>query len=323
MSYSAFKKLDPVYILSSGILIAALCICAYFVAPLSGENSYPSLLAFYISSKASGVFLGCIFTLLGAYLMMFVINRHQIFKPKTFAPFLIFGLVNALYPANLYANSLMISNLFFIAALDKLLFLPSSKAAISHVLEASFFLGLASLFFWPAIFSMPVVLLAIIINGMFNLRTFLLWVIGFIAPWGIAWGVSFLWKLPFNFVVPYKSPDLSLFVNNDVALYSLLFCLAFGVFGLFFYFKSLEKTTVEVRNQKRSLGVACFVWLLSAYSSFLTDVDAAMFFVMLAPIMAFLMSCYLFYSKWKPLTLLFIVAMIAIIGFNYSTLILS
>ena len=323
MTYSSFKKLHPVYIFGSGLTIMLLSIAGFFVKPLSGDNSFPSLLAFYIDKPWVGIPLGFLAVISTAYLMLVVLNRHEIFKPKTFLPFLVFGVIIGLYPANLYLNSLMLSNLFFIAALNKLMFLPTSRAHMSHVLEASFFLGIASLFFWPAVFSMPIVLLATLINGLLNGRSFLLWIIGYFLPWAMAWAISYLADTSFGISFPWKSPDLSLFLENKVALSTLIYCLVAGVLGLFFYFTSLEKTTVEIRNQKRIVGISCFVWLLSAYSAFLTEVDSAMFFVMLAPIMAFLISTFLYHAKWKPLVFTFILFSLGTLIYNYSQLMLS
>ncbi|TXC85196.1 hypothetical protein [Luteibaculum oceani] len=321
MAYSAFKKLHPAYILFSAGLVLLFFIAAGFIPTDISDNAFPSLLAFYVKSKAWGLSFGLLVSLGTAYLMMYLLNVHNIFKPKTFLPFTFFGLALALFPSNLYLNSLLVSNALFLLCINKMLYLATGKGGNHHTFEASFFLGLASLFYWPAIFTLPVVLLATIISGLFNVKSFFSWLLGFIFPWAFARAIYFLFELDFNFAFSWQAPDLVVFFKNKVALYNIIYVLLSLIIGLFFYFKSLEKNTVEVRNQKRIVGLSSLVWILSAWCVFATPVNGGLFFVMLAPILAFLISTFLYHATWKPVVLAHLIITIALLIHNYAYLI--
>ncbi|MGB0167365.1 MAG: DUF6427 family protein [Luteibaculum sp.] len=322
MSNSVFKKVHPTLFLSSGLLIAVLHVFAFFTQALEVNKPFPSLFAFYVEDAKVAIPLGFLGTLINAQLLMWVLNRHSIFKPKTFAPFLFFGLILGLYPPNLYFNSLFVAIGFFLWMLHKLLFLPSSQAKPKHIFDGAFFLGLASMFFWPAAFSMFIILIAAMINGMLNVRNLLLWILGFVLPWFLVRGIYFLFEWPFTFPEQWKVPDISIFFNQDLSLIILIFSLITLVVGLFFFYKSLEKTTVESRNQKRVVGLAFFVWVLSAWSVFLTPVKGSLFFLMLSPILAYLYSVIMHQSTWKPIRIVFLLGLAAILVYNYSQLVI-
>ncbi len=315
MAFSIFKKDQPIhYLVATAIIVTATC-AVWFLQPNIQESTFPSLLSFYLDG-ALGASLGLALTLATAFLLAFVLNRHEQLKPASFTPYLLFGITLSLLPENLFANSLQLANACFIWACYKLLYLPSQKIGGKIVFEASFMLGLGALFYWPSYFGGLATILVVLITGHFNARNLILWLVGLVFPWLLARAIYFLMDWPFATKMVWKAPNLIVLFNNPLVGVTFIFCLLASLIGLFFFFKSMEKTTVELRYQKRILGLMLFSWIIAAWGVFFTAVNGTLFFALITPVVAFLGSLILYFGKSRIVSAFFLTLLVVLSVYN-------
>ncbi len=167
MITSVFKKYTPINLIFVIILLLVFFLIYQF-QDLSWTNSAISIL------KKTALF----FILLGSvFLTDFIVKKNGMCKDSTYTIFFFF-LFFLFFPSVLNNTNLIVSNLFVLLALRRLVSLQSLKASKEKIFDASLWIFLASLFYFWSILFIILVFISIIFHVARDYRN---WVLPFIA----------------------------------------------------------------------------------------------------------------------------------------------
>ena len=147
------------------------------VVEFQGESP---LFAYFNNSMSPlmGQVVSVIIVLISAFVINHVINTNDIFDRNTFLPALFYVLVMGSLKENHVFSPVVISNLFVLLALRRLFSMYRQLPCKQEVFDASVFLLIASLFYFPVIILFPLVWVALSVLRPFVWRE---WVLPFIS----------------------------------------------------------------------------------------------------------------------------------------------
>ena len=167
MITSVFRKSTPLNFLFVGILMLFFFLIFQF-QDFSWTNRF-----FSIVSKG-GLF--CLL-LASVFIANFIAKRNGMNKDSTFSIFFYF-LFLLFFPSVLNNTNLIVSNFFILLALRRLFSLQSLKASKEKIFDASFWIFLATLFYFWSILFIVLVFISIIFHVYRDYRN---WILPFIA----------------------------------------------------------------------------------------------------------------------------------------------
>ncbi|MFC0578617.1 DUF6427 family protein [Mesonia mobilis] len=206
--------------------------------------------------------------LLVAYLFLmelinFIVKRNEVTKKNTFTIFL-FAVFTVIFLPILQAGEIIIASVFILLALRRIVSLRSGLYIKRKIFDASFWIGIAFLFYPESIWFLILPFIGILF---YALQDFKNWLIPFFALMSV-----FILKTSFNLLVfdqffnpisyfSYPSLDFTSYHQFSI-LIPLSVLLAFTLWSLFTYFKTIQKAT---RKTKYTLYIITITWLLSIF----------------------------------------------------------
>ena len=206
--------------------------------------------------------------LLVAYLFLmvlinFIVKRNEVTKKNTFTIFL-FAVFTVIFLPILQAEEIIIASVFILLALRRIVSLRSGLYVKRKIFDASFWIGIAFLFYPESIWFLFLPFIGILF---YALQDFKNWLIPFFALMSV-----FILKTSFNLLVfdqffnpisyfSYPSLDFTSYHQFSI-LIPLSVLLAFTLWSLFTYFKTIQKAT---RKTKYTLYIITITWLLSIF----------------------------------------------------------
>jgi len=212
--------------------------------------------------------------LLIAYLFLmvlinFIVKRNEVTKKNTFTIFL-FAVFTVIFLPILQAEEIIIASVFILLALRRIVSLRSGLYVKRKIFDASFWIGIAFLFYPESIWFLFLPFIGILF---YALQDFKNWLIPFFALMSV-----FILKTSFNLLVfdqffnpisyfSYPSLDFTSYHQFSI-LIPLSVLLAFTLWSLFTYFKTIQKAT---RKTKYTLYIITITWLLSIFVVILSN----------------------------------------------------
>ncbi len=154
------------------------------------------------------------------FLLNFIVRKNHLTKVNTYSV-LLFGCFMTLIPVFFSETNLLLSNVFLLLALRRILNFPSGENMEKKVLDAAIWISLASLFyFWSFVFFL-VLFTAILQNNSKNLKTLLIPFVGMGAVFVLATTYSlivadsFLW---FSNIENTISLDFSVYKEDNLLI---------------------------------------------------------------------------------------------------------
>ncbi|MGO3184425.1 MAG: DUF6427 family protein [Aequorivita sp.] len=219
MLTSFFGKSNPINYLILAVFIAL----GYLVGAVSGFNDLitPSFLFVH------GFFI--IVSVFSMLLFDFIIRKNHLTKNNTYA-ILFFACFMVMLPVIFIQQNILLANIFLILALRRIMSLRSDKNSEKKILDASFWITVASLFyFWSLLFFVPLYI-AIVKKPNLNYKQMLIPFTGFFAviilntAYHLLVNDSFLWFLEWRDAVSldfsnYNSASILVPVTVILAFY--------------------------------------------------------------------------------------------------------
>lgn len=300
-----FKSPQPATLFVIPLIVFLLWIQAFFKHPFIINNAGSQLYSFVAGLLSS--LPGFIQVILAMALISFeaiyfnnILNRHEVLYRNSYLPALMYALLMSLAFPILQFHPLILVNLFLLKALDKMFMLFKNDSPISPLFDSCFLISIASLLYFPAAVMFVLFLVALAILRQFNLREWLISIIGFLLPyfflsvfffWTDQWRTG--WHQLFKGFIPQHF-DIGFTVGKSLAI---LFALL-GVLLLFSMRRLLQnfyKNTVRTRNYQQILGL---FFIVAVASSFLLDKIPLYHFTMLAlPLSVFFSHYFLAANK--------------------------
>lgn len=283
MITSFFNTSKPIHFIIAGIFMFALL---FF-------NSINNLeLSFNNIQIQIGIFGVLILSIL---VFAFFVNKNDLTQKNGFKV-LFFCLFFALLPSALLENNIVLSNFFVLLALRRLFSLRTNLRIKKKLFDASFWIAIASLFYFWAILFFFAVIISLILFSIGRIKN---WIIPFVALLAVivvlvSFNIIFQdtygnlndYLLPFGF-------DFTNYNTIDFILPITIF-LALGLWASIFFIKNLNE---KVRIYRPSFVLVILVLLLAITVILVSpDKNGSEFIFSFAP-MAIIMSNYIESNK--------------------------
>ena len=249
-----------------------------------------------------------------------ICNKHEVLYKNSYLPALVYALFISAHPAFISFHPIHFVNLILLRVLDKSFSLIKSGNITSAIFDSSFLAGLAALIYFPAVIIIPIMIISITIIRPFNIREWLILIIGFLLPFffisvWMFWTNNLMFFLK-NYSDRFKEvqPHLSVVSNPKLLLLICIFglWLAIGLLKLRInYFKNVIRT--------RIVQQILFLFLLFISISFLLqrEITIIHFSFLVIPVSVFCAYYLLATKKRIWLVEIFLWILIATIAANH------
>ena len=200
--------------------------------------------------------LSFIVVVLNALLLNWAFNKNEFLERNSYIVSLLYVVTMSFYHSFYTLDGLLLAHLFIILMFFQFFQIKQNEEARILVFNGCFFSGLAATFHPPIMLCFPFFILMTLSMRPFNLREFLIGIIGFGLP--IMYGFIYLWfsknSLSFSFF-PH-SEQLKLHSDFVITLVVISILFSLSVFSLR---SRLQKSSLRLKNQIRLIWV--FIWL--------------------------------------------------------------
>lgn len=251
MLTSFFKKSKPINFLLVGFLMLLYFL---FVNFFFTEN----IITWSYTFKKIGLLLVYLFLMV---LINFIVKRNRVTKKNTFTIFF-FAVFSMMFLPILKSSNVLLAALFVLLSLRRIVSLRSGLYIKKKIFDASFWIGFAFLFYPESILFITLPFVGIILYATNDFKN---WLIPFFAL-----GTVYILKTCFDLLMfqqyfnPFAYFDFPLlsFLNYHSAkiILPISVLLTFTVWVLFYFFKSLQNAT---RNLKTTFYLILVAWLIS------------------------------------------------------------
>ena len=190
-----------------------------------------------------------IVVLVSFFVLDFLVSKNNLTKRNSYK-ILIFGLLLVLLPMTFQINNILVSNVFVLFALRRIISLRSNLNVKKKLFDAAFWIGIASLFYFWSILFFILIITALIVYSLASAKN---WIIPFMGLSTVAViTVSYLIIMPkqieLSNYLDIVSFDFTKYNRLDLIL-GMTIVISLGIWALFFYMKNLKK---KVKRQRRS-----------------------------------------------------------------------
>lgn len=289
-----FSTSKPIHLVLVSIFVLGLFLAirlGYYPEGISIANVVKEIVLFSI-------------TLLSIFVLSFVVNKNNLTK-KTSFKILLFSLFLACIPETIQHGNIIISNVFILFAIRRIISLRSNLQIKKKLFDATFWIILASLFYFWSILFLVLVFAALILFSISQLNN---WIIPFTTVVAVALiVVSYNIIINDNFfdIYEYLNPISFDFSNyNRLSLIvALVIIFSLGLWALFFYIGKLNEKSRAFRPAFLLVLVALII--AAAIVAVSPNKDGREFIFMFAPL-AIIMTNYIESIKKKWLSEVFI-----------------
>lgn len=148
------------------------------------------------------------FNLIASAVLVFIqasttVNILNYFKVDALRGFLVawlYVLILHLFPAFVFLSPELIATTFILLAFEKFIFIDDSRNKLKQVFTAGIFLSIATAFWFPSIFFLPLAISALLRANFFSFKIFLSLLLAFSIPFIYAFAFLYLTSLPFSHI---------------------------------------------------------------------------------------------------------------------------
>lgn len=268
MLVSFFKSNNAsAFIFIPFIAVAIWAFGYFYPSPLVVQNGMP-LYEFMFQlvnhTKWFTITLGLLMIIVEAFFLNFIINENDILNRKYFLPGIFYILFMSSNKMVLCLHPLIFANLFILLAIQRLLNSYRKEKGFSHVFDAAFLFSIASLFYLPSIVFFPLIAVALILLRPFNIREWLISLIGIVVPYIFIVTFYFAKNLNFYTLIIEKFQLTFSPINTNIVFfnspYGITICIGSVIILLSFgkLFSNLQSG-----SQKAKKGALLLLWLFS------------------------------------------------------------
>ena len=247
MLTSFFSKSKPI-----NFIVVALYILVFFLIAsadtLSSGTLWPILQEF-------GILL---ILILSVFILNFISGRNELTGRNAYKSILFAGFI-CMFAAVLRNDAVIVSNLFILLAMRRIISLKSQKETVQKIFDATFWVGIASLFYFWSILFLFLVYFGLLVHVGHRFKNWLVPIIAILTLLSITTATDLLITDSFfTFSDWYQSSNFDFTAYRELPiLIPVAFLLALSVWATFFYMLIIQKASA---NAKTSL----FLILLAA-----------------------------------------------------------
>lgn len=163
--------------------------------------------------------------------------------------FFMFGIFVSFYPENLILSPFVIAIPLLLLSFHLIMTQFKGTLPMGIVYNASFFIGLASIIYFPSSILLIILIWSLIYLNQTSWRHFIIALIGFSTPVLFFDTVTFSFSLPFEYISNYWSNQFQLIsLTNYLPAYSTYTILGLIILQSFIYFKTVSKSIIKIRK---------------------------------------------------------------------------
>jgi hypothetical protein len=325
MFISTFKNNQPLSIILLSIMMIVLWIPAFQnTSPIPYNNTMP-LYEFYARGANNLPYIHNIIALVlvvsESILLNYILNKFEIMAKKTAMPAIFYCLLMSCCKPLTHFYPSLFTNFFILLALFKIGLSYRIDEAFSSIFDASFYIAIASLFYFPSIIIYPLIWVTLIVIRPFIWREWLISLLGLLLPYVFV-VVYYFWTDKVNFLlydkIFFPSSDSLLTLSNqrDTFLAVASFLLLLLILSVVHLLKGWPVNTILSRN-----FLVVLLWLLglSILSYSMAPVFNITYLAIAAiPLAVFIANFFLMTRfKWTS-EIIFITFVTALFFENYS-----
>jgi hypothetical protein len=280
MVHSTFGSNRPI-VLSFLIAPAVAIVVASLYSNTVGEYGLGGpatdlLIAYFGDLNVWRRSLGMLLILSIAVLLNFMSNKHDFSTSENYFPALVFLGFVSLDFENIDLHPVLLSGLFLLLALRRLLSVYRVESALSIGFDSALFLSIAIFFFPPSVILLPLPWMVFLQVRPFNLRE---WLVPFTAI-----GLSALYIFSFYFITEYNFSAGEYIVfsggffsfeemkNQPFFFLLIAFHFILSIIGLVFFFSDIAKSTLRKKSTKYIFLWTFFLLVLEYFYVSLVEV---------------------------------------------------
>lgn len=184
------------------------------------------------------------------FVLSFLVSKNNLTKRNGYK-ILLFSLFIVILPITVQIDNVLISNLFVLLAIRRIISLRSNKRVKKKLFDAAFWIGIASLFYFWAILFFSLVIAALIFYSITNFKNWIIPFIGLLTVVIIITSYSIIENNNFNEIFNYL--DITSFDYTTYNVLNLIIGItiiaSLGLWTLFFYIRNLKG---KIKRQRPS-----------------------------------------------------------------------
>ncbi|HEX9826432.1 MAG TPA: DUF6427 family protein [Flavobacteriaceae bacterium] len=238
MISSFFNKAKPVHL----VIVCLILLLVFITAKYYNINKPFALNVLIKQTSLLAVCLSSVFVL------DFLVSRNNLTKKNSYK-ILIFGLFVALLPETILNSKLLLANFFILLALRRILSLRSNKDIKKKLFDASFWICIATLFYFWSILFYVLIIAALILYSIVDIKN---WIVPFIGALTVVIiGVSYMIIMDYN-ILDYSNNLISFSfdfssLNSKRIVVSATIILSYGVWSLLYFVRHLKAKSKKSR----------------------------------------------------------------------------
>ncbi|HPE87060.1 MAG: DUF6427 family protein [Bacteroidales bacterium] len=185
-----FKNTYPLQISLVILALIALWMPAFLI-PVTPVNDYDKLQPLYNLLIVNNLLNNSLLCSLAAMVLLLaealflnrIVNNFQLISKTTFLPALVYILLMSFHPAGLTLHPTLLANLFLLLILNNLFFSNDNQNHYQAVLSIGFYLSVASMFFFPIVLLVPVLLIFVATVSTRPVREIIIYFTGVTLPY--------------------------------------------------------------------------------------------------------------------------------------------
>jgi len=204
------------------------------------------------------------FLLIGeAFFINHLCNKHNILSKKTYFPALLYVILMSCSNLFITLHPLLLANLFVLLSLDRIISSYHKDEAFAHVFDAGFYIGIASLFYFPAVILFPMVWVGLIVIRTFVWREWIISFLGLMLPYLFILTYYFWFDKVDLFLLDkifFPASDAKYSIESEPLSFIILsvFLLLLIVLSFFKLTQGLPVNTILSRNI-----LVVFIWMIA------------------------------------------------------------
>lgn len=288
-------------------------------APLSAGFFWLTDLVFGRSALAHHI-ISLVLVWMQAAIFNNMLLQNKAYNENTYVPALIYALLMNIFFDFYSLSPLLLSQTFILLAINNIFRRIDNKTHDQFFLNTGIFMGLASLFYLPAVLVFLALILSLILFTGSILRRYMLLVYGFMLPVSLCWLYYFWQDAHMEFLVQYVRSVLVLQPTIYYSFGSFLMIVAVPVLFLLFAFYQLFRYSRYVNFQVRLQYVMIFILVLCLFTFYFSKMFAPFQLIIFVPAFAFFISHYFLLIRRKLLAeLVFLIFTLLLLGVNYGS----
>ncbi len=262
-----------------------------------------------------------ILLLIQAFYINYVATSNAFTERYSALPGLIYILLMSSSPSMISLNPILLANLFLIPAMNKLIDVYEEESIAKELFNSGFLIGLASLFYYPAMILFLALIASVFVYYIVNSRRIFAALLGLITPFAFIMTYFFLrdelllWYSDMAIVIkPF------LILELETTLYQKIFIGGLALFSIlaFSHLQLVYKAAKPIRTRKRI--TLLFLFFLISVSSYLFSLNfAELHYGLLNITLSIALAVYFYDMRYRKLTeILFTVLMILVLTGRFA-----